>query len=276
MTTQIPHPKNGIFLILLVLLYGSFCYSEGTKELLDNDCSNYGSIQIWDNADINRNFATYNAPADHRLYIHLNINDTLYFGYNCADEDVYYRLKNPGGTIVKGPTKITNGNQGWINDCTEALNGPSALNNNGYSELMYVATNTGDYYIEFAEDNDPDKHNKRVIKYFDATVVRDGIIKTGRLWSKAWDLQLEGSNNEFKANMYSYSADSVVIKIDFNGIKPYGFVVSCNSSGASNTGIRIEMRKSNYHQNILDAGGEPGAPEYPIFLNYPDSTIYPT
>ncbi len=271
------HPiLNPILIALLLLIFGAKARAEGSKELRANDCSNFGSIQIWDNADLNRNFATYNAPADHRLYIHLNTNDTLYFGFNCSKEDVYYRLKNPNGQIVKGPTLVTSSDDGWISSCNEAFAGPKKLNASGYDQLSYIASMSGDFYIEFAQDNDSSIHNKRVIKYFDATVVDNQTVKLGRLWSEAWDLQLEGSSNEFKANMYSYSADSVVIKIDFNGIQPYGFVVSCNSIGASNIGSMTNMRKSDYWQNIINSGGEPGAPDYPIFLNDPDSIIYPS
>ncbi len=262
---------------IMLLNIPMYARDEGTRELFANDCNNYGSIQIWDNGDTNRLFATYGAPEEYRLYIYMNSGETLYFGYNNPDEDVWYRLRDPDGVIVKGPELITSASsKGWISSCSEAITGPEELYSGGYDALSYTATKTGNYYIEFAEDNDPTKHNKRIIEYFDATVVSGSKEKPGRLWSKAWDINCQGSNNAFMASMYVYSTDSVVTKIDFNGIRPWGFVISCNSQGASNVGDPVNRRKSDYRANILNAGGSPGVPEYPIFLNEPDSLIYPS
>lgn len=138
----------------------------------------------------------------------------------------------------------------------------------------------GDYYIEFAVNNDPNQRVVRIIRWFDVTVARYNgtawVERRGRLWSKKWDFQLQGFNNAFVGTLFTYSPDSVVTSFNFNGMRPYGFEVSCNSYGASNVGTPQQRRCSDYRQNILNQGGIPAAPEYPVFLNDPDIEYYPT
>jgi len=263
--------------------------SEGTKELYADDCANRGSIQIWDNGDTNRKFATYNAPEDYRLHIRANYQDYIYFGFgydpgnsahNINKGDVWFRVKDPNDSIVFGPIRIRpTMSAGWISSCAEALAGPaSVVGSSGYNDTMFIADMAGDYYVEFAEDNSTSTTNKRVIQWFDISIYEEGLVgnyRPGRLWSKQWDINLLGSSNQFMASMYAYSKDSVVSKFDFNGIQPYGFSISCNSFGASNVGTFNERRRSRYRQDIINEGGTPSAPEFPLFINAPDESEFP-
>lgn len=249
--------------------------TEGTKELLNNDCNNFGFLQIWDNGDPNRPFASYNAPDEYRLYIRADSGEIIHFGYNQREDDVWYRLKDPNGQVVSGPALITSG-AGYIGSCAKALKGPKSLIPSGYDDLTFTALISGDYYIEFAQDNDPNKQNKRIFDYFDATVSNNGTAQTGRLWSKSWDMTTDGGNNAFNASMFAYSKDSVVTEFNFNGIRPWGFVISCNSFGASDQGTFYQRRRSDYRANIINDGGTPGVPEFPLFLNDPDVSHFPT
>ena len=272
----------GYLKILLLFLLPLILHAEGGVEMLKNDCNNFGYLQIWDNNDTTRPFATYNAPQDYRLNIRVNAGDTVYFGFGgtfanggTAVSDVYARIKDPDGIIAFPAYQLSGGNNtvGYINGCSRMLTGPFA--NGGYKPFMFRATKSGDYYVEFGINNDTLVKQKRVIPWYDVTV-KNGTIKKGRLWSKAWDLTTNGSSNQFKADMYVYSEDSVVTRLDFNGIQPYGFIISCNSFGSTNVGTLLERRKSDYRQNVFDAGGIPGMPEYPIFVNDPDSTHFPS
>jgi hypothetical protein len=78
--------------------------------------------------------------------------------------------------------------------------------------------------------------------------------------------------NPYVASMYAYATDSVVTEIQFNGIRPYGYSVSCNEFGVFNTGAPFTDRQSVY--------GRPAAPatfaQYPIFVSPPDSLIFPS
>jgi hypothetical protein len=66
-----------VFLSLLGLMLG-----EGTRELMANNCNNHGYIQIWDNSDPLRNFATYNCPDYARLYIRAAAGERIYMGFH--------------------------------------------------------------------------------------------------------------------------------------------------------------------------------------------------
>lgn len=278
--------------VLSAGLWITLLYAEGTRELLNNNCANHGYIQIWDNNDPLRNFATYNCPPQARLYIRVAGGERIYMGFHVNDgndgtptivTDVYMRLRDPNGNIVMGPIQLTNTmGAGWIQNCGQALIGPSALYAGGYNALIYnvPAGPGGNYYIEFAINNNPNTRQKRVFRWFDITVARwNGtawVERRGRLWSQKWDFTTRGGNNPFVATLYTYSPDSIVTRFDFNGMRPYGFEVSCNSFGASNVGTPQQRRRSDYRQNILNAGGTPAAPEYPVFLNDPDMEFYPT
>ena len=252
-------------------------HAEGSYELLNGSCSNWGFIQIWDNNSSARNFATYGCPSTSRLNIRLLNGDHIYFGYSTDVEDVYYRIKDPNGNTVKGPTLITSSStRGWISTCNKVMTGPDSLYSGGYKCLGFPVHTTGDWYIEFAVNNSATTYSKRVFSRFDITVVSSGVVKKGRVWSQKWDLNTSGSTRAFSGNLYCYTLDSVVTKINFNGIKPAGFMVSCNSYGATDIGSYTAQRKSDYQTSIINAGGTPAVPEYRIFLNDPDSTQFPT
>lgn len=276
--------------ILLILFYVFpivVANSEGTRELYANNCANKGSIQIWDNGDTNRKFATYNTSENYRLHVRVNYQDYIHLGFgydpsngnhNINAGDVWFRVKDPTDSVVFGPIRIQPSmGEGWIDNCNEAITGPASLfGSGGYNDTFFIAEMAGDYYVEFAEDNDSSLHNKRVIQWFDITVSEEGLIeRPGRVWSRQWDINLLSGGNQFMASMYAYSKDSVVSKFDFNGIQPYGFSISCNSYGASNVGTFNERRVSDYRTNIQNNGGTPSAPEYPLFINPPDVAEFP-
>lgn len=274
---------------LLIGLVG-LSWAEGTRELMNGNCANFGFIQIWDNNDPLRNFATYNCPEYARLYVRVAGGERIYMGFHVINPangnpigDVYMRLKDPNGNVVFGPINLNNGMAaGWINTCAQAMAGPAALTPGGYNALVYnvPAGLGGNYYIEFAVNNNPTLYQVRQFRWFDVTVARwngtQWVERRGRLWSRKWDFTTRGANNPFVGTLYTYSTDSVVTSFNFNGMRPWGFEVSCNSFGASNVGTPQQRRRSDYRQNILNAGGIPAAPEYPVFLNDPDPEFYPT
>lgn len=90
----------------------------------------------------------------------------------------------------------------------------------------------------------------------------------GRVFSRRWGFTVGSFANEFEANLYPYSNDGVVTEINFNGIQPFVFDVSTNSFGTSNTGDPAVDRQS--------VVGQSTAAEFPVFLQNPDSTAYPS
>lgn len=277
-----PQPKDFVIhrLIVLVavcLFTAGQATAEGSREILNGNCGEDGYIQIWDNGDPERDFATYGCDPENRLNVRIaSPGEVIHFGFHARNNDLWWRLVDPNGNVVFGPIQINNQTDGYIQNCAEAIIGPESLFPGGYNDTTYLTTMAGDYYIEFAEDNDPNEDDKRIIEYFDVTVTLGNLERRGRLWSQAWDFTTDGGNNEFVATLYAYSNDSVVTSFDFNGMQPYGFMVTCNSFGASTVGNVEERRRSDFRQNIIDDGGVPGAPEYPIFLNDPDHREFPS
>jgi hypothetical protein len=178
-------------------------------------------------------------------------------------------------------------------------------NNGGYNALKLIPTEIGDYRIEFNLGNvagAPITKAKTSLQLFDLTVTNgkgtfdadasdNGSAATqvinGRLWSRAWRFST-GANqaggdpfnqNLFKAKLYPYAEDGntltpdgVVTELDFNGMDPFGFTVSCNRNGVQNpsTGDFVLDKRSVY--GVVPS--LPG-PLYKIFLHDPDPVVYP-
>lgn len=266
-----------VTLSILFLLFIQVCFSEGTKQLRPAS-GDFGYIQINDRA---RTFATYLAAQDERMYINVaSAREKIYIGFgrvtdgSAAMTDVWYRIKDPNGNVVAGPTRIPTSGTGFISSYTRAVAGPNKLNGSGYPAIVFAPTKVGDYYIEFNQGSgtvitNPNS-NKRVFELFDITVI-DTVsltVKNGRLWSKNWDITTNNSSNAFKGTFFVYSTDGVVTSINFNGIQPFAFRVACNSTGSVNTGNPALDRKSR--------AGNYTYSSYKIFLNDPDNTIYPS
>jgi uncharacterized protein (TIGR02145 family) len=276
------HPLSILFLCLC--LHDNL-YSEGTKQILLNDAG-HGKIEVMPSVN---NFAWYtasgtSATAEYRLHINIsNIGETIYYGFgnplNSADiivNDVTYRIKDPSGTIVVGPTSIPLSGTGHIATFTEAVAGPAAIvGATGYAALSYTPTQTGDYFIEFNFNTGfPGGHDRTKFKYFDITVATAANVAIdGRVWSKAWQMTADNQAPPsgvytFWGKLYAYSDDGIVTSINFNGMEPFVFVVSCNPWGCYNTG--------NFSNDRRSVSGNHTLTQYKIFLNDPDPLVYPT
>lgn len=268
---------NKFTLSALLIVYSVVSFAEGSKQLRPSSGDN-GYIQINDKA---RTFATYMAAEDERMYIHVSSNkERIYFGFgkitdgNNTQSDVWFRIKDPNGNVVMGPTKIPTSGTGYISNYTRAAAGPTKLNGSGYNAFVYRPLTTGDYYIEFNQGSGTvvtnPNNNKRVFEDFDITVIDTVALqaKPGRLWSKNWDITSNSGSNAFKGTFFVYSTDGVVTSVNFNGIQPHAFRVACNSTGAVNSGnpaLDRQSREGNYTYS-----------SYKIFLNDPDNTAYPS
>lgn len=253
---------NRYFLLVLLLSVTFFSFAEGTKELMPAS-SDYGFIQINDRG---RKFATYNAPVLNRLYIHIcNPGEIIYFGFKQPDNDLTFRLKDPAGNIVVTAQALPTSGLGYIANYNEAVAGPQQLvGASGYDAMSYTSLVDGDYYIEF----DNAANDQRIFDLFDITVASGSTPKKGRVWSYSWDINTKANGRPFTAKMFILSKDSIITSIDFNGMQPFGAVITANSTGLSNTGNLIADRVSKVGDYTL--------PEYKIFLNDPDPACYPT
>jgi len=253
--------------ILIISWFFINVNAEGTKQLRPTS-SDFGNVEINDQG---RPFALEsNADTLHRLYIHIqSTSEKIYFGFQPKDKTAghgTFRILNPSGTVVYARTNVpTATGAGYIESYNEAVAGPKIGGSPaaGYNPLSYTPTTTGDFYIEFTTTTGTTYH----FDLFDITVVNASNQPIdGRLWSYAWDFSTQGGLNVYNATMYVYSGDKYTTSVNFNGMQPFGFVVSCNSKGTQNTGNEAIDRQS--------VTGNHTYPEYKVFLNIPDPTVY--
>jgi len=255
--------------ILFTILISTNIFAEGTKQLRPTS-SDYGNVEI---NDQHRPFALEsNTDSLHRLYIHIqNTSEKIYFGFQPKDKNLgtgTFQIRNASGIIVYTQTSVPIASgAGYIEDYNEAVAGPKigGLPAGGYNPLSFSPATTGDFYIEFTTTlgSGVTYH----FDLFDITVVdASNQPINGRLWSYAWDLSTQGGTNVYNATMYVYTTDKYTTSIDFNGMQPYGFVVSCNSKGTQNTGNEAQDRKS--------VTGNHTYPEFKVFLSAPDPNVY--
>ncbi|MBL7138839.1 MAG: hypothetical protein ISS17_08700 [Bacteroidales bacterium] len=276
---------NPVILIILVIVYlfPASLWAEGTKQILLT-ATGHGKIQV--NPSFNQ-FAWYasngtSGDSAFRLNIHIsNVGEKIYYGFgdplNNNDQiitTVQYRIKNPSGTVVVGPTALPLSGVGHISTYAQAVAGPSGIvGGSGYPSLSYTATMTGDYFIEFNFTTGGGTDRCK-FRYLDITV---GSLTNqavdGRVWSKGWQMTADNQappsgEYTFWGTLYVYSDDGIVTSVDFNGMEPFVFAVSCNPWGCYNTG--------NFNNDRRSVSGNHTLTQYKIFLNDPDSLAYPT
>ncbi|OFY13809.1 MAG: hypothetical protein A2X02_10115 [Bacteroidetes bacterium GWF2_29_10] len=264
-------------------------FAEGTKEIMPT-ASSHGMIQI---DPLSSDFAFDNGHKDYRLNISIKESgEIIYlgfgkilsydFGYEEAVDDLYYRILDPTGNVVVNWTNIYSASSGHIYNYNQAVIGPSVLSSGGYNAAKYITKKTGDYWIEFdvKYQNGYSKkpgidYVRREIAFFDITVANSSnIAQLGRVWSKAWYFTTGYKglyDYAFSGKVFIYANDGIVTSLDLNGIKPLVFILASNENGAGKTGNFIEDRKSRFDEN-----NEYTYPQYKVFLNDPDSILFPT
>ena len=296
-------------LVLFLALYSFSLFSqEGTKQLMPNETDRlYLEMYCNDNSGGHKEFATYGAPEKDRLHIYLKDGETMHlgmqmytdnnYGGNCETdpEDVWFRIKDPNGNVVFGERQmVESGDQGFIDNYTEAVTGPNGVIINettvsgGYNSLTYTAEQTGNFYIEFySNENDDDywyyNYRRFALKYFDVTVTSNDTVVTnpgepnksaGRLWSKNWSLT-NTSFSEYPAKVYFYvfTSDEFVNKIQYK-MKPFSFNFVSNPFGVDNSSslnvIEQAQSQDGYQIDSDDIA------EYKIYLNDPDRSVWKT
>lgn len=225
-----------------------------------------------------------------------------------------FRILDPSGAVVWAEQAVPVSGQGFIgaenlaayNRCVA---GPAQLvGAGGYYALVFTPATTGDFRIEF-ETYDiatntvvtPAADRKALLQLFDLTVATGvggytvttqnattGAVTAvtgsttataipGRLWSRAWCLNTGAANVPYNGRAYPYADDGVVTEINFNGMRPFGFVVSCNRDGiatlpASPANNFVVNRRSRWG---LSAPAALHTPLYRIFLQNPDINEFP-
>lgn len=249
-----------------VLLFFTYSFAEGTKEFRPNG-SQYGSLRLT-NQDLYTPFGLYGADPEYQIRVSItDSSETLFLGLNANLDDVPFRILNPDGTLFYESEVPENGDIGFISDYDEAISGPSQLGNtDGFDALELFPKDSGEYVIEF----DPPFPNsgEMDLRYLDVTVSDStNNVVTGRLHSKSWQFSAGDFDRAINSVFYPYEPKGVVYKVEMNGIEPYVYTVLFNSTGTGDTGDFLEDRKSRL--------GKHDIPEYDVFLNPPDSVLFP-
>ena len=261
--------KRSVVTVLFLVVFPTvLLYSEGTKQVMPNSGAN-GQLCInkWRN-----DFAVYDGKAEFRLNISIaNNSEQIRFGFgqvfdndNKVISDLFYRIKNSSGLVVFGPLPVPASGKGHINSYAQAVAGPFA---GGYDYLEIQPAISGDYFLEFYYPPPYLDYTRHYVEFFDITVVNAaGIAMDGRVWSKAWQFWSEG--DPFYGKMMILSDDSIVTQVNCNGFHGGSFSFSSNQTGCDITGILPNDRKSVSGNHLY--------PQYKVFLNDPDSFLFPT
>ncbi|MFV8360867.1 MBG domain-containing protein, partial [Flavobacterium sp. LS1P3] len=293
--TNVRSVENCYLLIFIIFLLSISVYAEGTPTLSPN-ANNITAVL---SAPDLSNGSYFNAPEDNRIYFNIANASTenLYFGFDWREfsvgnpgrlNNLYYRIRRPDGTVaVTALWNSANGVAGSIDSHARALAGPNIGSiTNGYSPLVFDPTVSGEHWIEIFRSNDggitalTSSADRAVGALFDMTVANNSGSfgkKNGRLHSDKWGFVAVSSTygNTTTAtsepNFYAYTADRVVLFIDFKpGFQPIAFNVAVNSYGVSQSG------DYNIDRRSISAAKAPSLLNgYKVFLNNPDSNLYP-
>lgn len=308
MSAKNSYPLLIIAFILLSIGCSLPLYAEGTKQLSPtvND-----RVNLNFNSTGYNSFGRYDGVDNQRLYIHIDnpATEQVFLGfsqprsavnYPCAtgNATAYFRIKDPNGNVVFPTAGSPNGQliaplvANWAN----AIAGPNQIvGTGGYNAVAFNPTGlqAGDYYIEFSLTQGAYSSTAFAVEWWDITVATKGASPAainGRVFAKNWAFYVPSVNcaggafgctaaNQFGAydrafngafHIYT-SVDSLVTKVDFknSGLQPIAFNLFFNDRGPGNTGNIVEDRKSIN-------GALSGTAQYPLFLNDPDASVYPS
>lgn len=270
-------PLTRLLYFILYFACISTAFGEGTKQWSPS-ASDYNYLKV--NSAGGYAFGGYGLPEAKRLHIHIEDPSTevVHLGFSWmvnepANTDIttayQFRIISPSGGIVHGPFTMSTPN---ITSHSQAVAGPSTINPGGYTTggmWTFSPSTSGDHYIEFATAGS--------IRWFDITVADSGGAIDGRIWSRAWTARADNGystiadafDTPFNGALVAYDG-LYATKIDFNGsgIRPLEGQFSFNPTGTANTGNEENDRKSV-------AGSNAGNPSHKIFLNTPDTSVYP-
>ncbi len=281
------------FIALFFLHFTSLVIAEGTRELSPTPSD---ELMLLINSNDYGDFGVFDGLAASRLNISIwdDTVEEVFFGLSCSADNLgapdggyWFQVKDPLGNVVHGPFFV---------DCTTAnanthalaAAGPDVLSAGGYdTSPAYASFNPtsgiGDYYVEFSENMVGNGFFSFNIKWFDITVVANGVTEMpGRINSRNWAFRSPtididppdcDYDREFNGAVYSYTQDGFVTKLDFanSGFKGLAFSLVFNSTGPGTSGnLIIDRRSVNFANATLNAA------EHRIFLNEPDIDCFPS
>jgi uncharacterized protein (TIGR02145 family) len=211
---------------------------------------------------------------EYRIHIHIkNPGEKIYFGLNwyMPQNAMGFRILDPSGTLAQNYIiNKVNGSPGFIDNYSQAIAGPNIINPAGYNALSFTPATSGDYMFDI------DSWYTAGLFDFDVTVIDTTISPLaaidGRVWCKQWSVH---AADGCQAILYDLTEDSIVSAIDFNGLANEMLNITFSRNGIYPPPLDwLISRKSMALPSTNRSGG--GYLDHKIFLNDPDSTVYPT
>lgn len=274
-----------LFVCLLTLFFPVIVTGEGVRELRPDSTISSADL-YFDNGAYGigyyTTFGLINCPATSRLNIHIKeAGEIILFGIRVPSGIRQFNLRKPDGTIaLSGICPLSAGQTGYIRYYHQAEVGPFPTMG-GYIPFSYQVNNpadTGDYYFEISNLSlyssfKAELWDFQVVSGEHSPPIPSDMID-GRVWSQSWQVNAElAFYREFNGKFFVYSNDGIVTKLTLDQARVGVATFFCNPYGCLNTGNFINDRKS-VSQNTYNVF--PGIADYKVFLNDPDSTVYPS
>ena len=280
---------SAIFLALMLTISDDI-FAEGTKQF---STSAADVVPITNRRKANDPFASADSRPERRLNVNIKdpANELLHFGFSSisgggsgSNGNFYFRIKDPSGNIVYNVEDtlgqvFQNGQQGWINNYSEIIAGPVALQAGGYNGLSFQPLDSGTYYFEFdiRSDFSTTTNDSYIdLNLFDITVEDKSTNNPidGRLWAMEWSF-INNPRVDFQPTMYFLTTGGVVTSVTWQaGNERGGFELAANTFGLwkKDSLPLAQSRKSSdlVGANIIYQ------PELFTFFNNPDPTIWPS
>lgn len=271
------------FAAAFIFLFSLSVFSEGSKELRPDSTVSSADLVFchgYQNGDTYPDFGIMGCAPNYRLYIHIkNAGECILFGLN-INSGRHYNLRKPDGTIALTGALPLWSFPGYIKYFKQCQKGPFP-SIGGYTPLQYQVTNpadTGNYYFELYDL--PSNYyigaelwDFQVVSGAHTPALPSDTIN-GRVWSQSWEFEAYlAYNQRFNAPMYVLSDDGIVTKLQFTNARIGIMAIFCNPSGCYNTGNPLIDRQS---QATNTWPSFPGIAQYKVFINNPDSSVYPS
>ena len=300
--------RNGVLLLLVLLFSQTILQAEGSVDFRD-----YAGKRLFYWANENQQIKIYAQAGE---YINLG---SSHIGVNGG----FLMLYKPDGTLAGIYQNLGLGTGlGIINNDVEELNGPTGggtINGSGYvpisQEIMageegiwtvvlgfpITLPITNSYSFTNLENNEAwdritNQPDEWAIVSWDATVSTGsaanagGTMLTGRVYTNQYKAIITGNSNSTSPTFYMMSKEGVQYQMDFEGVDPYGFDFSANSSGiVDHLGQPTYTSKAtasyavsndpstwtsgNYYIYDPQSNDEGSLITYKVFFNTPDSNM---
>lgn len=244
--------------------------------------------------------ATPYNPA-HRIYVWVKANETVFYGFRTSSGSTainfnwYYDNASTGyyPTATSSPNRVlaqaqgisqgSGGATGRPSNAAAASSGPSQVTGSGYSAYSFK-NNTGSdraFWVEIESSN-------LEFNYWDITVASGSAgsytRQNGRVYCKYWSVVNDLPNSAGSASANSSPAGyGFYIPIDNTYTAAKDFYVKYANFGGSNSGYAIffanlDGPKSDktFEQNRRSMSGVSSNAHFPLFLNNPDASVWPS